>query len=270
MSPAAAERTCTDTGLRLVAAGGETAFRVAKDRHGALSVRPNSHVGPLPLGTDPSVGDRRGRFDTVGSTVYLADARRCAYAEVLIGFRQKRAAIAKVAESIGWDVEEYIGHVIADARANGVGAPWAVSVDWQMERSIYQIRLPRNGWWVHIDHADTLAALESLAPAAPGLAARLQLLTAGDPTGEDRALTTLLAHVIREQTLDDGSQPLGIAYASKTLMGRCWAYWDRRTDLGLPPGGDDLHQLASENVGPDPEFASVAAHYGLPLLSPRS
>lgn len=103
MSPAAAERTCTSTGLRLVAAGGETAFRVAKDRHGALSVLPNSHVGPLPIGTDPSVGDRRGRFDTVGSTVYLADSRRCAYAEVLIGFRQKRAAIAKVAAfRLGW------------------------------------------------------------------------------------------------------------------------------------------------------------------------
>jgi hypothetical protein len=270
VSPATAGRTCTSTGLHLIAAGGETAFRVAKDRYGALSVRPNSHVGPLPLGTDPSVGDRRGRFDTVGSTVYLGDSRRCAYAEVLIGFRKKRAAIANVAESIGWDVEEYIEQVISDARANGVDVPWAVSVDWQMERSIYQIRLPCNGWWVHIDHADTLAALESLAPAAPGLAARLQLLTAGDISGEDRALTTLLAHLIREQSLDDGSQPLGIAYASKTLMGRCWAYWDRRTDLGLPPGGDDLHQLASENVGPDAEFASVAAHYGLPLLRPRS
>lgn len=144
--------------------------------------------------------------------------------------------------------------------------PWGVPADWQMARSIYAIQLPRNGWWVQIDHAQTLAALEDLSSTVPGLTERLQLLTSGVIESEDRDLTTLLAHTIRTQTLDDGSEPLGISYNSKTLMGRCWAYWDRRADEGLSPGSNDLRQLASENVGPDPEFAYATDFYSLPVL----
>lgn len=76
------ERTCTKTGLRLAEATGETGFRVVQDRHGALSVLPNKIVGSLPTtSTTMSSPDRRGRYDTLGSTVYVADSPRCAYAE---------------------------------------------------------------------------------------------------------------------------------------------------------------------------------------------
>jgi hypothetical protein len=164
-----AARTCTKTGLRLIEAAGERGFRVAKDRYGALSVPQNTVVGPLPITstTNPSP-DRRGRFDTLGSTIYLADTSRCAYAEVLAGFRKSRAAISKAAESIGWTVDDYIKQVLADAKANGADVPWAVSVDWQMDRSIYRIQMPARGWWVQMDHPDTLAALERLAPTVSG------------------------------------------------------------------------------------------------------
>ncbi|MGT2464100.1 hypothetical protein [Sinomonas atrocyanea] len=263
------ERTCAETGLRLIEAAGEEAFRIAKDRHGALSVRKNPIVGPLPISPSVTAVDRRGRYDTVGSTIYLAEDRRCAYAEVLTGFRQERASVAKAAESIGMTVEDYIAQVTADAEANGVDVPWSVSVDWQMDRSVYRIRLPRTGWWVKVDDRGTLAALERLAPTVPGLTESLQVLTATSIYGEDRDLTTLLAQATRMQILDDGSEPLGISYASKTLFGRCWAYWDRRTDEGLGPGSNDLHQLASENVGPDPDFAAIADHYDLPVLGPH-
>jgi hypothetical protein len=74
------------------------------------------------------------------------------------------------------------------------------------------------------------------------------LLTPGQPA--------LLAHVIRGAVLDDGSEPLRISYPSKTLTGRCWAYWDRRADEGL--SARRLLQLTSENVGPDREFHRVA------------
>lgn len=218
------ERICTKTGLHLVAADGQTAYRVAKDRYGALSARRNDHVGPRPVGFDPGVGDSRGRYDTLGSTLYLADSRRCAYAEVLNGFRAERAQIAHTAQSIGMTVDEYIQAVIAEAKANGVEAPWAISVDWQLERSIYEIRLPRQGWWVRIDHPDTLKALEELAAATAGAMGQVTMLTATEVTGPNRDLTTLLAHVIRSQMLDDGHEPLGIVYQSRTLTGNCWAY----------------------------------------------
>ncbi len=250
-------------------ARGEIAFRVAKDRYGALSVRQNSVVGPMPVGVDPQVGDPRGRFDTMGSTIYLADSRACAYAEVLVGFRKNRASIAKVAESVGWNVDEYIDEVLRDAQNNQIDAPWGISVDWQMDRSIYEIRLPRTGWWVRIDHAETLAALEGRVSNVLGMAERLKLLTSGAIEGEDRDLTSLLAHTLRGLTLDDGSEPLGVSYASKSLQGRCWAYWDRRADAGLPTGSNNLLQLTSENVGPDPEFARIARFYQLPILAAR-
>ena len=266
MSAAGAEHTCVQTGLRLVAARGERAFRVAKDRFGALSVRHNSTVGPLPVDPAPAEGDRRGRFDTIGSTIYLADSRQCAYAEVLVGFRQVRAKVAKVAESISWDVDDYVTRVISAAENNGVDVPWAIPTEWQMDRSIYEVRLPRDGWWVRIDHADTLVALEELIPNVTGMTERLKLLTSGAVEGEDRDLTTLVADVIRHQVIDNGSEPLGISYASKTLFGRCWAYWDRRADEGLSPGTNALRQLDSENVGPDPELARVAAFYNLPVI----
>lgn len=264
------ERTCGYTGLRLIKADSEEAFRVAKDRYGALSVRRNDIVGPLPMAPGLTSIDRRGRYDTVGSTIYLAARRRCAYAEVLTGFRQERASAAKAAESIGMTVDDYIAQVKAEAEENGIDVPWSITVDWQMGRSVYRVRLPRAGWWVKVDDLDTLSALQRLAPTVPGLTESLQVLTATSIYGEDRDLTTLLAQVIRMQVLDDGSEPLGISYASKTLFGRCWAYWDRRSDDGLGPGANDLHQLASENVGPDPDFAFVADHYSLPVLGARS
>ncbi|NSX36545.1 hypothetical protein HTS88_08990 [Pseudarthrobacter oxydans] len=262
------ERTCGKTGLRLAAATAEIGFRVAKDRYGALSVLSNAIVGPLPITSTAAKAtpDRRGRYDTLGSTIYLADSRRCAYAEVLVGFRKDRAAVAKVAESIGWPVDAYIAQVLEDARTNGVDAPWSVSVDWQMDRSIYEIQMPHSGWWARMDHPDTLNALEKLAPTVPGMTEVLQVLTAGSTSSEDRAVTTILAEIIRQQVLDDGSEPLGISFPSKTLFGRCWAYWDRRFDAGLPSGSNDLHQLSSQNVGPDPEFTYVTDYYELPLL----
>ncbi|MGP4968536.1 hypothetical protein [Glutamicibacter ardleyensis] len=262
-----ASRKCSVTQLELLAAEGETAFRVAKDRYGAISVKVNDVAGPYPVGAFLSEGDQRGRYDTVGSTVYMADSRCCAYAEVLSGFRLNRSSLAKVAESIGRDADEYLQSIKDEALANGVDLPWSISVDWQMERSVYEIKLPRSGWWVKIDHANTLRALETLVPSLNGMSERIKFLTSGSITNEDRDMTTLIAHTLREVTLDDGSELLGINYPSKTLQGRCWAYWDRRVDLELPPGHNDLIQLISENVGPDRNFIETAEFYDLPILN---
>lgn len=250
-------RTCSVTGLGLLgAASDHDVLRVAKDRSGALTGYPNEHVGQLPS----SMPEKRGRFDTLGSTLYFADSRTCAYAEVLTGFRKKRDAVARAVANAGYtgaQVDEFIDTVIEQAHENGRNPPWAIPVAWQMDRSIYEVRLPSQGWWVVIDHPDTLQALAALAP-------QLGLVFSGDIEGEDRALTTSIAQEIRDAMLDDGSYALGIHFRSKTRMGRCWAYWDRRTDAGLPPGRNDPVQLISENVGPDPSFHEVAKRFQLP------
>ena len=256
---------CSRTGLSLVRAAGQTGFRVAQDRHGALAVMANKYVGPLPdQAPGTAMVERRGRYDTMGRTVYIADSKRCSYAEVLTVFRMKLASVAETAESVGWDVDEYISQVLEDAKANGVDPPWAIPAGWQINRSIHTLSLPSEGWWVLIDHQATLAALQRMTPTVRGTSMGLRLLTAGSIMGENRALTTILAQTIRDQTLEDGSEPLGISYESKTLHGRCWAFWDRRLDLDLPPGTNDPHVASSSSIGEDPDFHHIASHYRLP------
>ncbi|MFP3460049.1 hypothetical protein R5O87_04260 [Arthrobacter globiformis] len=210
--------------------------------------------------------DSRGRYDSIGSTVYLADSRQCAYAEVLLGFRQQGASVAKAAESIGWTVDDYITSVRAQAEENGGMSPGP-----SLSTGKWTVRYTRSGSPVR----DGGFRSTMRPPSAPWKSShrppreRLQLLTAGSLTGDDRDLTTLLSHVMRGTVLDDGSEPLGISYPSKTLTGRCWAYWDRRADEGLSPSRNGLLQLTSENVGPDPEFHRTAELYGLPVLGAR-
>lgn len=76
-------RVCPQTGLYLVPARGGDGWRIAKEQYvrsgGILSVMENKRVGPLP---DDAL-DRRGRFDTIGRTVYFGQTQTAAYAEVL-------------------------------------------------------------------------------------------------------------------------------------------------------------------------------------------
>lgn len=136
MIPVPAGRRCGVTNLHLIPAGAETAFRVAKDRYGALSARryPSSIDGPA--------AHLRGRYDTSGSTLYFADSRECAYGEVLTGFRKERGALAADAEAAGYELSEWVELVTAQAIANELDPPWAISRDWQMARSIYEVNLP--------------------------------------------------------------------------------------------------------------------------------
>ncbi|TRW47609.1 RES domain-containing protein [Georgenia yuyongxinii] len=261
------ERRCTLTGLHLLRATGQVAFRVTQEQYGALTASPNEAVGAL----GPSApAERRGRFDTIGRTAYLADSPECAFAEVLAGFRKDVGRLAAEAALIGADPDEYVRRVTEEAVANGVSPPWAIPFEWQMARAIHECQLPRRGWWVQIDHHETLHALRRVVPAALVPPERVAALTSADLAGEDRALTTALSQAIRQSLLDDASEPHGISFRSKTLRGRCWAYWDRRRDEGLAPGSDEPISLRRVSVWSHPAFRTVAAEYGLPILQAPS
>ncbi|MBC7925037.1 MAG: hypothetical protein H7039_05205 [Bryobacteraceae bacterium] len=49
----------------------------------------------------------------------------------------------------------------------------------------------------------------------------------------DRNVTTRIAEWLRGVTLDDGSELAGVKFESRVGNDTCWAYWMRRTDLGL-------------------------------------
>jgi hypothetical protein len=274
------ERTCAATGYRLVAAQGELAYRVALDRYvnssGILGVLVNEFVGWLP----PGEPERRGRYDTVGRTVYLGRTVDVAMAEVLMAFRMSRTALAVDAAAIEPEpgekevtVDEFIDQVTKEALENGRDTPWAISADWQMDRSLFHVRMPLEGWWVRLDHSDTIdalsdALLDSVRPYAALDDPTARVLTLGDVAGQDRGLTTWIAQLVRDAVLDDGSLPLGIDYPSKTGAGRCLAYWPRRLDDGLTAGHDDPSITHYDNVCV-PGFYERARKWGLPVLPGR-
>jgi len=263
-----------DPRFGLVPAGGETLYRVAKDQYvmsgGILAVLPNDTVGPK------NGADARGRFDTLGRTVYLADSPDCAFAEVLLPFRKRRDVLAQDAMALEPEegerrmtVEEYIEAVTKEAVENNVDAPWAISAEWQMARSIYHVRMPLAGWWVRIDGDRTLDYLsERYRSELPRLLGESRSLTVSDVTGENRALTTFLAQQIRKTYLEDGSYALGIEYPSKSGAGRCFAYWPRRMDDNLLPGADDPAIIRSENVT-GRALEERAARWDIPILRGR-
>lgn len=264
MSPAPRARTCPRTGLHLVPARGQDGWRVAQERYtrsgGILAVRVNEHVGPLPA----DLPDRRGRFDTIGRTVYFAEHPTTAFAEVLQDFRAARIALQADADAIGMSVEEYVASVRDQAAANGRERPWAISVDWQMSRCLHRVAMPADGWWIQIDHKATLNRL-GFDLAEPLRQAGVPLLTLSSTTGEKRDVTTLLAEHVRGQTLFDGSRPLGIQFTSKTGYGTCWAWWNRRADDGLTPGQNDPKTLDDLNVDGD-AFRAVTTDWQLEVL----
>jgi hypothetical protein len=253
-------RVCTATGFGLVAAADESVgWRITKDAYvqtsGITGVLTNNGVGSLPPGTP----DRRGRYDTVGRTVYFADTAKTALAEVLQHFRVEVMSMTKDAVAIGIDVDLYRRELAKDLHARGLPGPGEVPVDWQMASSLYKVHLPSAGWWVVIDSPATLNALSEK------MRGSADQLTLGDVCGDDRGLTTQLAQIIRESVLDDGSLPLGIEFPSKTAYGRCWAWWNRRADDNLNPGGNDPKLIDTYTVG-TPELHEICQDWNLRLV----
>jgi hypothetical protein len=82
----------------------------------------NKVIGPLPDGEI----ENRGRFDTVGRTVYFGDTKEVCFAETLQDFRLNRQALVADAQSAGQDVDEFIRDVTNDAIAADRDTPWAV------------------------------------------------------------------------------------------------------------------------------------------------
>ena len=90
---------CFSTGLAYVE-GPITGYRIAKSSYGPLN--------PLPRSAGTTDRSPWSRFDTPGSTVYLAGDRRTAYAETLAMARvgkDFRDAVAFAARQFGLSVE---------------------------------------------------------------------------------------------------------------------------------------------------------------------
>lgn len=247
---------CPDTGLRLVEARRITTYRVQRTDYPNLSA---------PVRGPGSDRTKWNRFDTVGRTLYLAETAECAFAETLSPFKRVIGTVdplEKDARALGMTLEEFYEAVAKDWEERSFMNTGALPRIWRDRREIRTVSLPFPGWWVHIEHPDSIAAL------ARGLSEELGSLGVGDLDtavlrSKDRAVTTAIAEHLRGLTLFDGSEALGIVYGSRHGAYSNWAVWLRRQDQGLDPEGEDgsdgLRSLTASPVhfnDPDLEAAS--------------
>lgn len=244
---------CTKTGL-WVLDDFRSGRRVATTNRGALDP-------PARLSGDDPAG--WSRYDTPGSTVYISDNDEIAFAEVLSGYALKlgtKHPMQKDADFIGMTLEDYV---------KGVKDDWGNQVKmgclprhWRDRRSTYQLSLDNAGWWVDVEHPDSIAALGGGIGEKISDELGISQLTLGVLHGENRAATTMIATWIRDQVLDDGSLPLGIRFKSKHGGGDCWAYWLRRRDDGLD--GDDMSSDSGAAIhAHNPALLTVAERFGI-------
>ncbi|MBN9629392.1 MAG: RES domain-containing protein, partial [Actinobacteria bacterium] len=124
-------RTCAKTGLRLLAVEGDRMFRVAPTRYDPISA---------PERADGVSRDKWGRFDSPGFTLYAAQTRETAYAEVLAQFKRQLGAedpLAADALAIGMSRDEFLEAIADEWAASSCMGVGAVPASWRHDRGRY-------------------------------------------------------------------------------------------------------------------------------------
>lgn len=242
-------RTCSRTGLRLLPAEEGYGYHVGKTSYPAISA-PERSVGQ----------SRRGwnRYDTIGSTFYVAQTRACAFAEVLASYKRlngRHDSLAVDAAFQGMSLEQYVEEVSREWAERDFMGLGALPASWRFTRAVYPIALPEQGWWVEVEHPDSVSVLERIAEAFLADHAVDALDTSVLRSG-NRVVTTGLAEILRGARLDDGSSPLGVHFGSKHGGGWCKAIWLRVSSV------NDLQALSGEPILlTDPDLTMTADRF---------
>ncbi|WP_051441624.1 RES domain-containing protein [Arthrobacter sp. H14] len=236
MSPTG--RRCASTGLWLNT-GFTTGYRVARTTYGGLN--PPTRVAG---------SDRQGwgRYDTPGSTVYLAGEVETAFREVIAPFTlglQGNSALQKDADFLGMPLPAFIRDFKSYWEESSYMNTGCLPTQWRTSRDLYQVQVPASEAWVDIEHPSSLAAIRSAIGAGLAADTGIDSVSLAEVHAPDREVTTRIAEWLRTLVLDDGRQPAGVTYSSK-LGGRCYAYWLRRRDEGL--GEDHLRVVSTKPI----------------------
>lgn len=195
-------RTCATTGLRLVSFPGTHGYHVAKTAYPALSAASRDAASPR---------SEWGRYDVLGETFYLAETREGAYAEVLAPFKRANGStdpLAKDAAALGMTLEEFVEEVARDWADRDFMGLGAVPAGWRYDRGMFRVEMIGSAELVHIEHPDSIAAIELLM--GEELAhLGVSHLTTATLRSENRAVTTAIATALRAQLLDSGALPEG-------------------------------------------------------------
>ncbi len=188
--PSQRGRRDSATGLQLLPAPALVTHRITRSSRGPLD--------PPLRGGAPDAS--WSRYDVVGRTVYLAETAECAYAEVLAYTKRRlgqQDPLTKGAAAVGLSVAEFSGLVGAEwVERQHMGVGYLPS-SWRVERLLYRITLPEAGWWVDIQHPDSLAAAETELEVELATL-DLSALTVAVLLGDDRHVTTAVARWVHD------------------------------------------------------------------------
>lgn len=258
-------RPCRTTHVALIGSAGEHAYRLSKTSYGPLDPIRRDDRNPV---------ETWGRYDVAEhSTIYAGSTEATAYAELLAHLLPNKPLMMSPASN----------YFPEDDDANEVTIGELVSEQWREQwhhesnqvvqnlrsaYSLYELTLPRAGWFIDIEHSETIAAFNN----NPQWLARLNSLgidrlTTADLHGMNRDKTTAIADILWNLVLDDGSRPHGVRFRSKhgsDLL--CWAIWLRKVDDGIPATSEPTK--ASTPIAIDPParnraLRTVAQQMGL-------
>ncbi|MFJ3395373.1 hypothetical protein [Leifsonia aquatica] len=261
---AAEPRICTKSGLRLIPVDQAMGFHIATARYAQPSA---------PWRTPDVHRQEWGRFDTIGRTYYVAETAECAYAEVLSQFKRKAGGddpLAPIAAVLDLTVDQLLIQIAEEWGEEDYRGVGAIPASWWADRRMYQVALEGNGWLVDVAHPASISALES---AEGGDVSRF-LANQGIPalnvsvlTSDNRLVTTMLAEIMRDAELDDGSTPRGVHFGSKHGGAWCRAIWLPYQDE-MPPGL--TIRDAAPITGNDPALTAVADWFHLRMAGAES
>lgn len=240
------DRTCSRTGLRLIPGRGELSFHIGKRSYPIISA---------PERTPDLNRSEWNRFDVLGRTFYVAETRQCAYAELLAFFKRVNGAVDSLAVDAAFheiSLEEYIEEISKEWSERDFEGLGAIPASWRFDRSLGVITLPTTGWWIDIEHPDSIAAIERAMGSFLG-SQGVRSLTTSVLRSDNRFVTTMIAELLRSRQLDDDSFARGIHFGSKHGAAWCRAVWLDRTD------GHDLTAAAPQAIlVTDPDLTTVA------------
>ncbi|HJT90809.1 MAG TPA: RES domain-containing protein [Mycobacterium sp.] len=229
----------------------DTVWRVAMTSYGPLNP---------PVRSDYGRNDRGGwsRWDVAGHrTIYAATCRVGALAEAIAPLR---VAINLPLTDLFTDDEPFdADDDWFDDLPDTVSKEWRderhymgvgqIAASWRISRGLYELRLPRNGWFVDIADSASVHVLEDSADQWMPAKRYGKPLTLSQLTGSDRMLTTSAAEWVWKQVLDDKSLPHGIYYPSKygTDWG-CLAIWLRAVDSGRSAKAEPTRQVRTHVI----------------------
>lgn len=206
------------------------------------------------------------RYDTIGKTYYVAESPDCAYAEVLAQFKRANGArdpLEPIAKALGLTLEEMMRSIAQDWGESDFRNLGAVPLLWRANRLLHEARLFGGGWLIDVQHPDSIAALELAhdGDVAKFLARQgILSLNVSALTSDNRTVTTMLAEIMRDTQLDDGSTPRGVHFGSKHGGAWCRAVWLPYADAS--PAGIEITNSTSIEAD-DPAFQQVVRRFRL-------